>query len=419
MANEFYTMDDFDFKGKTALVRVDLNCPIDPQTGIFLDDRRIIRHAKTIRELSDKGAKVVVLAHQGRAGDEYEFTTLEKHAERLSKHVGKKVKYVADILGPTARDAIKGMKPGEIILLENVRFLAEENLVRPADAQATTLFVKILAPLADYFVQDAFATAHRSQPSLVGFTEVMPSMAGRVLQEEIEKLGKAIKSKERPSIFLTGGAKIKDSLKVIEQFLVRKIVDEVLTCGLIGNLFVVAKGYEVRGLEYIEDYDKLLEKSKKLLERFPDKIIIPQDVAVDKYNQRTEVLLAELPQPYRLADIGSKTIEFYKQKITSAKTVIANGPAGMFELKQFGKGTNELVKALADSSAYTVVGGGHIATAVINLGLEGKISHVSTGGGACILYLAGEPLPAIEALKKNKQKFALTSVSHSPRNYVP
>ena len=403
--SDFYTIDDFNFKDKTVFVRVDLNCPIDQKSREFLDDRRIVEHAKTVKELSDKGAKVVVLAHQGRPGDEAEFTTLQKHAERLGKYVGKKVKYVPDILGPTAQSELESLKSGDIILLENVRFLAEENLNRTPAEQAQTLFIKFLAPFVDYFVLDAFATVHRSQPSLVGFTEIKPSLAGRVLEDEVKMLSKAVEAKKHPAIFVTGGAKIKDSIKTIEQFLNRKIVDEVLTCGLVGNIFLAAKGYQVSGIEYIEDYAKLLEKSKKLLGLFPDKILIPEDVAVDKYGQREEIPVSKLPQPYRLADIGAKTIEHYKSIISKAQIIIANGPAGVFETKEFEKGTFELVKAIAGSSAYTVVGGGHIATAVINLNLADKISHVSTGGGACILFLAGDPLPAIEALKANKKKF--------------
>ena len=252
---------------------------------------------------------------------------------------------------------------------------------------------------------DAFAAAHRSQPSLVGFTEVLPSMAGCVLENEITMLDKAAKSKKRPSVFLTGGAKVKDSLKAVEQFLNRNVVDTVLTCGLVGNIFLVAKGYQVRGLEYIEEYDKLVDKAGKLLKNYSDKILLPEDVAIDKYGHRTEVSVGELPQPYRLADIGQQTIDSYNSIIEKAGTIIANGAAGIFESKEFEKGTNELVKAIASSKAYSVVGGGHIATAVMNLKLESKISHVSTGGGVCILYLAGDPLPAIEALKKAAQKF--------------
>ncbi len=403
MPYDFHTINDFDFKNKAVFVRVDLNCPIG-NNGEFLDDRRIVEHAKTIKELSEKGAKVIVAAHQGRPGDE-DFTTLEKHAAALGKHSGKNVKYVPDILGPTAVNSIKSMKAGDIILLENIRFLAEENLNRTPAEQAQTLFIKFLSPLIDYFVLDAFATAHRSQPSLVGFTEIKPSLAGRVLEEEVKMLSRAVESKKHPAVFVTGGAKIKDSIKTIEQFLNRKIVDEVLTCGLVGNIFLAAKGHEISGIEYVEDYAKLLEKSKKLLNLFGEKIVLPQDVAVDKYGKREEIPVDKLPQPYRLADIGAKTIEQYKKIISGAQIIIANGPAGVFESKEFEKGTHELVKAIASSNAYTVVGGGHIATAVINLNLASKISHVSTGGGACILFLAGDPLPAIEALKANKKKF--------------
>lgn len=405
MAKEILTLDDFDLKGKTVLARLDLNCPIDPVSKEFLDDRRIAKHAKTVKELIEKNAKVILLAHQGRPGEEFGFISLEKHAKALSKYIGNGVDYVPDIIGPTAKEKIKNLKNGQVLLLENVRFLSEELLSRPSDAQATTHFVKNLSPLADYFVMDAFAASHRSQPSLVGFCEVLPSMAGRVLENEIQMLDKAVKAKKRPSIFVAGGSKIKDSLKVMEQFLNRKIVDKVLTTGLIANIFLVAKGYEIRGLEYIENYDKLLAKTKDLSKKYNTKIEVPMDIALDKYGQRMEVSLAEFPLPYRAADIGTGTIGRYKYILESAGTIIANGPAGIFEEKEFAKGTKEIVTAISDSKAFSVLGGGHIATAVFNLELESKISHISTGGGACILYLAGEPLPAIEALKKNSGKF--------------
>ncbi len=401
----FLTLDNFNFKGKTVLVRVDLNSPIDPQTREFLDDRRIVKHSTTIEELSKKGAKVIVLAHQGRPGAEYDFTTLEKHAKKLSKVLNIPVNYVPDIIGPTAKEKIKSMKDGDIILLDNVRFLSEELLNRPPDVQSTTHFVRNLAPLADYFVNDAFAAAHRSQPSLVGFCEIMPAMAGRVLENEIKMLDKVISSKKKPVVFVAGGAKVKDSLSVIEQFLTRKIADKILTTGLVANIFLVAKGYEIRGLEYLEKFNQLVSRAETLIKEFNTKIELPMDLALDKYGKRLEVSLAELPQPYRVADIGTGTIGRYKYIIENAGTVVANGPAGIFEEKEFSKGTNEIVRAIADSNSFSVVGGGHIATAISNLGLEDKITHISTGGGACILYLAGEPLPALEALKSAAKKY--------------
>lgn len=404
MINSVLTMDDFDFKGKVTLTRVDFNCPIDPETEQFLDDRRIKSHLETLKELSEKGAKVVVMAHQGRPGSEYDFTSLQKHANRL-KELGLELEHIPDILGPTAQQKIKSMKAGDVILLENARFLSEELLNRPADVQAKTYFIRLLAPLGEVFVSDAFAVAHRSQPSVVGFTELMPSVAGRVMEREIKMLSKARDNPERPSVFLSGGAKVKNSLKVAEKFLTRQKVDHVLTTGLVANFFLIAKGYEVHGLEYYENYDKLVKTAGRLLDDYADLIELPIDLAMDKHGSRMESTPAELPLPYRIADIGKKTIESYSKIIKSAKTVIANGPAGIFEDKNFALGTNELVKSIADSDSFSVVGGGHSATAIYGLGVEDKISHVSTGGGACIAFLAGEDLPAIESLQQAREKF--------------
>ncbi len=401
----FLKIKDFDLEGKTVLTRVDLNTPIDPQTRKFLDTRRLEKHAETVKTLSEKGAKVVLLAHQGRPGAEYDFTNLKKHAEKLSEFLGKDIKFVPDLMGPTAKKEIKKLGNGEILLLDNVRFLSEELLNRPSDVQATTHFVRSLAPLADYFVNDAFAAAHRSQPSLVGFCEVVPSMLGKVLENEIKMLDKVLESKKKPYVFVAGGAKIKNTLNVIEQLLNRKITDKVLTSGLIASIFLVAKGYEIRGAEYVENYDQLVSKASSLLKEYNSKIELPMDLALDKYGKRFEVSLAELPLPYRVADIGTGTIGRYKYIIEHAGTVIANGPAGIFEEKEFSKGTIQIVKAIADSKSFSIVGGGHIATAVSDLGVSGKITHISTGGGACIRYLAGEPLPALETLKKAAEKF--------------
>lgn len=405
MGTKILTLEDFKFEDKVVLTRVDLNCPIDPETHKFLDDRRIKRHSKTIMALMEKGARTVVLAHQGRPGAEYDFTTTEKHAERLGEIIKNNVEYVPDIIGPLAREKIKKLKSGEVILLENVRFLAEETLNRPSDVQAKTHFVRTLTPLADYYVNDAFAAAHRSQPSLVGFCEVLPSCAGRIMENEMKMLNKAIESKQRPSIFFTGGSKVKSSIKAIDKFLKRNITDKILTAGLVASIFLVAKDYEIHGLEYMEDYNKLVAMAKELLDQYGSKIEVPMDLALDKYGKRMEVSLSELPLPYRIGDIGTGTIARYKYIIENAKTVIANGPAGMFEQKIFSKGTNEIVHAIADSNSFSLIGGGHIATATAQLKLENKVSHISTGGGACILYLAGEPLPAIVALEKCAERY--------------
>lgn len=404
MEGKILTLDDFDFNGKVVLTRVDLNCPLDPETHEFLDDRRIKRHSTTILELKNQGAKTVVLAHQGRAGSK-DFTTTEKHAERLGEIIDDNVEYVPDIIGPLAKEKITNIKNGDVILLENVRFLSEETLKRPSDVQATTHFVKTLGPLADYYVNDAFATAHRSQPSLVGFAEVLPCCAGRIMENEIKMLNKAIFSKQRPSIFVTGGSKVKSSLKAIDKFLDRGICDKILTSGLVANIFLVAKHYEISGLEYMEDYRKLVTMAKDLADKYRSKIEIPMDLALDHHGKRMEVSLSELPLPYRVGDIGMGTIARYKYIIQNAKTIIANGPAGIFEQEIFSTGTNDYVNAIADSDSFSIIGGGHIATAITTMNLEDKVSHISTGGGASILYLSGESLPAIVGLEKCAKKY--------------
>ncbi|MDP6704373.1 MAG: phosphoglycerate kinase, partial [archaeon] len=255
---DFNTMDNFDFSGKTVIARLDLNSPMDPQTGEFLDTRRIEKHAITVKELSEKGAKVVVLSHQGRPGSR-DFTTLNSHTEYLQKEVGIPIEYIeGGLISPGVVRKIKEMKDGEIILLENVRFLSEENISQPADVQAKTHFVGTLAPLADIYVGDAFATAHRSQSSLVGFPEILPSCAGRVMERELSMLSEARNSDARPSVFSAGGAKVRDSLKVIAHFLDRGVVDTILTSGLVASVFLVAKGYTIDGLEYMENYDSLV-----------------------------------------------------------------------------------------------------------------------------------------------------------------
>ncbi|MDP7282721.1 MAG: phosphoglycerate kinase [Candidatus Undinarchaeales archaeon] len=402
--NGMKTMDDFDFSGKTALVRVDINCPIDPETNEFLDVRRMKIHSKTIKELSQKGAKVVVMSHQGRPGSEYDFTNMEKHAGELSKHVGVDIKYIPDVIGPTAQSAIKLMSNGEVILLDNVRFLSEELLKRPSDVQANTHFVKSLTPLADYFVSDAFATAHRSQPSLVGFCETLPSCAGRVMQEEVEVMAKVLESNKKPAIYVAGGAKVKSSLRVIKTFLETGVMDKILTSGLVASVFLSAKGYDVPGKDYVENYDDHIKTAKELLAEYSSQIELPVDLALDKQGKRFEVSLSEMPLPYKVADIGNGTIGRYKYIIENAGTIIANGPAGVFEEPQFEKGTMEIVKSIAEADAFSVVGGGHIAIAITKAGLEDKITHISTGGGACITHLAGIKLWALAALEKAAEK---------------
>lgn len=406
---KFLDMGDYELKGKTVLVRFDANCPIDPTSGEFLDERRLYACRKTCNYLSESGARIVILAHQGRPGDEYDFTTLDNHAERLSKIIGKNVGYVDDIFGSQAQDRIKSLGDGEILMLENVRFYSEETLQRPADSQTRTHLVRSLSGCVDFFVNDAFAAAHRSQPSLVGFTPLMPSFPGKTMEEELRVLSKVQKATKKMSIFLLGGSKAKDSLKVTDKALGNSAADKILTGGVPAIVFLAAKGYDIgdKNQEFLrgKGLDNLIPYAKELLDKYEDRIELPMDLALDRYGKRMEIGLSELPMPYRITDIGSGTIGRYSYLLSTADKVLANGPMGYFEVDAFARGTNDLLTALAKTDAFTVIGGGHLAVAAENMGLRKEINHISTAGGACILYLAGESLPVLDALEASAEKF--------------
>jgi phosphoglycerate kinase len=405
---DFYTLDDLEIEGKTALVRVDINSPVDPNTGLILDDTRIRLHAETIIELSSRGAKTVILAHQSRPGKN-DFTTLSQHAEILSTIVGKKVLYVDDIFGSNARQSISRMKTGDIILLENVRFYSEEILKRDPPQQAETHLVRKLAPLADFFVNDAFAAAHRSQPSLVGFSFDMPSVAGRVMERELRALYSAVRSVQRPCVFVLGGVKVDDSIMVMENALEAGNADYVLTTGLVANIFLWGSGINIKkhNKNFIKDRDycDYVKKAKKLIKKFPEQIKIPVDLAVCNEDKREEYPVKKLPN-LPIFDIGTETITEYAQIIRQARTIFANGPAGVFEKDGFNIGTEDVLNAISSSTGFSIIGGGHLAAAANRMGLKG-ISHISSGGGASISLVAGEKLPAVEILRESALKYRL------------
>ena len=406
MALDFCTIDDFDLDNKTVLVRVDINSPVDPATGLILDDTRIRLHAETIGELSNKGAKTVVLAHQSRPGKK-DFTTLEQHAESLAKILNHKVKYVDDIFGSNARTAISRMKRRDILLLENVRFYSEEILKRDPKLQSETHMVQKLSPLADYFINDAFAAAHRSQPSLVGFAFILPSAAGRVMERELKALYNALNNVKKPCIYILGGVKVDDSIMVMENVLKNGSADYILTTGLVANIFLWASGVNIGryNKNFIErkGYCKFVKKSKKLLKNYSEQIIIPKDVAVCIGEKRVEFSVDEIPnQP--IYDIGTETITEYAGYIRKAETLFANGPAGVFEKEEFNIGTDDILNAIASSNAFSIIGGGHLAAAANQMGLSGGISHISSGGGASINLLAGEDLPVVKVLRERATK---------------
>ena len=402
---DFNTIDDFDIEDKTVLVRIDINAPVDPSSGIILDDTRLKLHAQTVKELSNKGAKVVLLAHQSRPGKK-DFTTLSQHAQALSDILNLRVKYADSLFSNAAKEAIKSLKPHEILLLENARFFSEESLSRTPEEQSKTLLVRHLSPLIDYFVNDAFAAAHRSQASLVGFTVDTPSAAGRVMEKELTVIQDALDNVEHPCVFLLGGMKPEDSIDVMENVLGNGTADSILTTGIVGNIVLWAAGVDIGQVnkDFIASrgYGDMVEKAKELIDRFGDKVKYPIDVACDIDGQRVDIDFKEIPNK-SIFDIGVKTISYYAKEIRDAKYIFANGPAGVFEDPKFSMGTEDLINAMATSKGFTLIGGGHIAAATAGLGLEEHMSHLSSGGGACISMLAGKKLAAVEALKNSKK----------------
>jgi len=401
MAPDFNTIDDLEVEGKTVLVRVDINSPVDPLTGSLLDDTRIRLHAETIAELANKGAKTVIIAHQSRPGKK-DFTTLEQHAEALSNLLDRPVSYVDDIFGSNAREAIGGLHSGDILLLENVRFYSEEILQREAPQQAETHMVKLLSPLADYFINDAFAAAHRSQPSLVGFAVNLPSAAGRVMERELTALYSAVSNVERPCVYVLGGVKVDDSIRVMENALEAGSADYILTTGLVANIFLWGGGVNIRkhNQNFIKDRDycAYVKKAQELCKKFKDQILVPTDLAVCKDDKRLEYPVDQLPN-LPIFDLGTETTTEYARVIRNARTIFANGPAGVFEKEGFNQGTEDILNAISSSPGFSIIGGGHLAAAANQMGLGG-ISHISSGGGASISLIAGERLPAVEVLKK-------------------
>lgn len=406
MSYQFNTLDDFELNNQTVILRVDINSPVDPNTGMILDDNRMKVHQKTIQELSHKEAKTVILAHQSRPGRE-DFTTLEQHAHVLSKVLNQKVIYVEDIFGYAAREAISNLKKGEILLLENVRFYSEEVLKREITPQFETHLVHKLAPLADLFVNDAFAAAHRSQPSLIGFTFELPSAAGRVMEKEFKVLSSAVENVKRPCAYILGGVKADDSINVMQNVLENGSADHVLTTGLIANIFLQAAkkkiGKSNKNFIIKKGYEDYFKVARKLMRKFKDKIVIPTDVAIYKDGERLDVPVDKI-NDHPIYDLGIETIKEYAQIIRKSSTIFANGPAGVFEYPDFSIGTDDILNAIATSSGFSIIGGGHLGAAAIQMGYDEKIDHISIAGGACINLLSGERLPAIEALERAAQK---------------
>ena len=389
-------INDIDVKGKKILLRVDLNSPIE--NGKIVLNPRIRRHSRTIKELSEKGAKVIILAHQGRKGKN-DFGGLEQHSKILQELIGKEVKFISDIFG---ENAIPNMKEGDVVLLENVRMIEDENDENPYEAS----IVKKLSPITDCFVLDAFSISHRKQASIVGFTKAMKCYFGPVLSREIEAIEK-IRHAEKVTFFF-GGAKVDDSMGILSEWLGKGHVKKVLLGGVDATLFLHAKGYNVgKSIEFLREHDLLqfTEHAKEMMEKFSEKIVIPVDVGLNINGKRVECDADKITEG-EIFDIGEKTIEKYGEILKNSHTIVMNGPAGVYEMKDFEKGTFAVLHAIAKANAFSLLGGGHTITAIDKSGLDRKkFGYISLAGKALIQSLSGKEMVAVRALRENEEFF--------------
>lgn len=410
-----HTLGDFDWRGQVVLCRVDINAPLDPETGGLRDTTRLKGCAPTVRELAVQGARVVLLAHQGGDLEYHNYASTEAHAPVMSELTGHPVAFIDDVCGPAAREAIGRLADGDILLLDNVRFVGEEltlfenKLKLSPEDQAKTLLVRKLAPLADLYVCDAFAAVHRSQPSLVGFEQLLPSAMGRLFEKEYASLSHLRQEPDRPCVFILGGTKVDDAFLMMEAVLRDGVADAVLTCGLVGQIMLIAAGVDIGepSAEFIRSKDlwQWVDSSREILSRYADKVVLPLDVAVAKEGERREVPVADLPADDVILDLGHATVAAYAERIATAGTTFVNGPAGVFEKPETEFATKSLWHAMADSGAYAALGGGDSIAAMNKYGLAERFSYVCTAGGGMVRFMSGEELPVVKALTDSAARF--------------
>ncbi len=383
------TIRDVDVRGKRVLLRVDFNVPL--QDGVITDDRRIRSALPTIEYLLDGGAAVIVMSHMGRPkGQVVDALRLTPVAARLADLLDRPVTKLDDCVGEAVERVALAAQPGDVILLENLRFHPQEKENEPE-------FARQLAALADLYVNDAFGAAHRAHASVVGVTEYLPSVAGLLMEKELAALGGALDDPARPFVAILGGAKVSGKIEVIDNLL--PLVDRLLIGGGMANTFFKAQGYPV-GDSLVED--DALQVAQDALARGGDKLMLPVDVVVaDAFDNQAHsqvVAAQDVPAGWRILDVGPETLERFAGVLRQARTVVWNGPMGVFEMENFAQGTFAVARLLAETEAITVIGGGDSAAAIEQSGLADKMSHISTGGGASLEFLAGKTLPGVAAL---------------------
>jgi len=388
------TIKDIDIKGKRVLVRVDFNVPLD-ENGNITDDTRIVAALPTIEYILNQNASVILMSHLGRPkGEVKENLRLNPVAKRLEELLKKPIKKLNDCIGKEAEEAAKNIKPGDVILLENLRFHKEEE-------KNDEEFAKKLASLGDVYVNDAFGAAHRAHASVAAITKFLPSVAGFLLAKEIYYLGNLLKNPERPFIVILGGAKISTKIGVINNLLDK--VDKMLIGGGMVFTFLKSKGLNIgtsiveteKEVEAFEILRKAQNEEKEIV--LPDDVVVADEIKEDAKTKIVDIY--QIPDNMGGVDIGPKTIKKFKKIINEAKTIFWNGPMGVFEIDKFAEGTKEIAKAVANSNAVTVVGGGDSISALKKFNLLDKITHVSTGGGASLEFVEGKPLPGIVSLQ--------------------
>ncbi len=393
---KFFTLNDLDVKGKRVLVRVDFNVPVDKKTGNITDDKRIRESLPTIKYLIERNAKVILCSHLGRPdGKIVESLRMDKIAHRLEQLLSKKVKKLNDCVGNYVKEELSKMKEGSVSVLENLRFHQEEE-------ENDAVFSKQLAELADLYVNDAFGTCHRAHASTYGVTKYLKSAAGFLVEKELKIMGKALENPDKPFVAILGGVKVSDKIKAIENLLTK--VDKLLLGGAMIFTFYKDQGIKV-GLSKVDEAGR--EIAKKLLKN--KKIVLPVDVVVaDKFDSNAVSKTVDIhciPEGWMGLDIGQKTIEQYKNILKNSKTVIWNGPLGVFEFDKFANGTKQIGRFLTTINATTIIGGGDSAAAVEKFGYADKLTHVSTGGGASLEFFEGKKLPGIGALEESYKRF--------------
>ena len=387
------TVRDIDVKNKKVIVRVDFNVPLD-ENGNITDDKRIVGALPTIKYLIDNGAKTILVSHLGRPKDGFEDKfSMRPARDRLSKLLGIEVVLAKDVIGEDAKKKASELKAGEVLMLENVRFHKEETKNDPA-------FAKSLSELAEIYVNDAFGTAHRAHASTAGLADYLPAVCGFLIEKEIQFMGKALENPQRPFVAILGGSKVSDKIGVIENLLDK--VDSLIIGGGMAYTFLKAMGYPIGG-SICED-DKL-DLAKSIMKRAKEanvKLLLPvENVVAKEFKNDTEyktVKSDSIESDWSGMDIGAETIKLFTEEIKNAKTIVWNGPMGVFEFPNFAVGTKAIAKAVAESGAVSIVGGGDSAAAVEQLGYADKITHISTGGGASLEFLEGKVLPGIDVL---------------------